>query len=254
MIGKDAIERRWSIGELARVSGVTVRALYHYDEIGVLRAGERTGAGHRRYTEADLRQLYRVRALRGLGMSLEEIKDALEDSADDLATMRRLLSAQLSELKLQAGLINRLSQQIHGLLQQLDTASMPDPDEFMTTLEMISMLDNYFTQEQQEELARRRAELGPETIEAAKTQWVGLVEELLPHVQAGTVVDDPHAQDLLRRWDELGATFHAGDEQTKAAAQQMWQNRRTELSQRLPWPADQLADLVAYLERARHTG
>ncbi|GAA3664469.1 hypothetical protein GCM10022420_049470 [Streptomyces iranensis] len=79
MIGKDATGRRWSIGELARASGVTVRALRHYDEVGLVRASGRTGAGHRRYTAEDLRRLYRVRALCGLGLSLAEIGDALDD-------------------------------------------------------------------------------------------------------------------------------------------------------------------------------
>ncbi|GII88878.1 hypothetical protein Ssi03_68680 [Sphaerisporangium siamense] len=49
--------RRWSIGELARATGVTVRTLHHYDEIGLVPASERTASGHRRYTEGDLRRL-----------------------------------------------------------------------------------------------------------------------------------------------------------------------------------------------------
>src|SRR5689334_476473 len=85
MGGNDDGGARWSIGELARAGGVTVRTLRHYDEIGLVTASERTSAGHRRYTARDLRRLYRVRALRALGMSLEDIRDA--GSADDLAAM-----------------------------------------------------------------------------------------------------------------------------------------------------------------------
>ena len=254
MIGKDATGRLWSIGELAQASGVTVRTLHHYDAIGLLRAGERTGAGHRRYTEADLRRLYRVRALRALGMSLEQIRTALADPVDDLASMRALLSAQLDALEAQAERIGRLARRVDGLLRRLDSAAMPDPDQFMATLEMISMLDGHFTTEQQERLAERRAELGPEAVEEAKARWASLVEELLPHVQAGTPVDDPRVRDLVRRWDELGGAFHAGQadgEATKAAARRMWQGRQDELSRRLPWSAERLAALVGYLERVR---
>jgi DNA-binding transcriptional MerR regulator len=78
-----ASERRWSIGELAASGGVTVRTLHHYDEIGLVQASERTSAGHRRYTDADVRRLYRVRALRQLGFPLEEIRTALEGSTQD---------------------------------------------------------------------------------------------------------------------------------------------------------------------------
>ncbi|MEV8630801.1 MerR family transcriptional regulator [Streptosporangium sp. NPDC051023] len=256
MSGKNAIGRRWSIGELAQATGVTVRALYHYDEIGLLSASERTVSGHRRYTEHDLRRLYRVRALRALGLSLEEVAGVLVNSPDDLATMRELLTAQLRDLESQAERIHRIKHRVHGLLRQLDDASMPDPDQFMMTLEMISVFETYFTQEQRDRLAERRAELGPEAVEAAKARWADLVEELLHHVRAETPVDDPQVRDLVSRWDALGSAFHPGgqqDERTTTTARRMWQDNTTEISRRLPWPAGQMAALVAYLERVRNT-
>ncbi|MFF0243809.1 MerR family transcriptional regulator [Streptosporangium sandarakinum] len=256
MIGEDATARWWSIGELARASGVTVRTLRHYDEIGVLRSGERTTSGHRRYTAADLRRLYRVRSLRALGMSLDEIREVLASSPEDPAAMRTLLRTQLRQLTFQAEQTQQLIEQIHGLLRQLDEASMPDSDQFMTTLEMISMLETYFTQEQREELARRRGELGAEAVEEAKTHFIELVEQLLRHVQDGTPADDPQVREIVRRWDELATPFHAEDargEQTKAAARRMWQEHRNRLSTRLPWPTEKMVELLAYLERARTT-
>lgn len=248
-------ERRWSIGELARATGVTVRTLHHYDDIGLLRPSERTASGHRRYTPDDLRRLYRVRALRHLGMPLEEIKGVLGGSSQDLAGlagMRGLLTAQLDELTAQADRLQQLIGQIGELLQRLDAGSMPDPDRFMTTLEMICVLDSYFTSEQREELARRRQALGPQAVEEAKTRWAGLVEQLLDHVQDDTPVDDPQVQDLVQRWDELGAAFQpegAASEQAKAAARQMWADHSEELSRNLPWPAEKLTAVTAYLER-----
>ncbi|WP_151770951.1 MerR family transcriptional regulator [Streptomyces abyssomicinicus] len=245
--------RRWSIGELAQATGVTVRALHHYDEIGLLRAGERTASGHRRYTAADLRRLYRVRTLRSLGMPLEEIKRML-GAPEDLAGTRALLAAQLEQLTAQAERLQQLVRQVGGLLRQLDTGALPDPDQFMTTLEMISMLDSYFTDEQREELARRRDALGPDAVEEARSRFAGLVEQLLGHVRDDTPVDDPGVQDLLRRWEELGSAFHAegaGGERTKAAARRMWQDQGAGLSRNLPWPAESMVALTAYLERAR---
>ena len=69
-------ERRWRIGELAAATGLTVRTLHHYDAVGLLAPAERSAAGHRRYTSADVHRLYRVVALRQLGLSLEEIAGA----------------------------------------------------------------------------------------------------------------------------------------------------------------------------------
>ncbi|WP_067179515.1 MerR family transcriptional regulator [Microtetraspora niveoalba] len=254
MIGKDRAGRRWSIGELAEASGVTVRTLRHYDEIGLLRAGERTASGHRRYTERDLRRLYRVRALRALGLSLDEVAGVLDDSGDEPEAMRALLAAQLRDLEERAGQIALLMDRIQGLLRRLDGRSMPDPDQFMTTLEMISVFEAYFTPEQRERLAERRAELGSEAVDAARTEWAGLVEELLGHVRADTPVDDPRVRDLVRRWDTIGAAFHAGDERTAGAARRMWRDHGPELARGLPWSADLLNGLVAYVDRVRRAG
>jgi DNA-binding transcriptional MerR regulator len=75
----------WSVGQLSRATGVTVRALHHYDEIGLLAPSPRTDAGHRRYSDDDLPRLYRIVALRSLGLGLLEIADALSDGGDLLA-------------------------------------------------------------------------------------------------------------------------------------------------------------------------
>lgn len=251
MSGDDG--RRWTIGELAAASRVTVRALYHYDEIGLLRASERTASGHRRYTVGDVRRLYRVRALRALGLTLPEIAAALAASTDDLGTLRALLTDQLADLRERSAQLRQLEGQVRELLSRLDDGATPDPDQFMTTLEMMSMFETAFTPEQREQLAQRRAELGPEAVEAAKERWRGLVEELLGHVQAATPVDDPEVQDLVTRWTELGAAFHVGGEQseTAAAARRMWQEHSAELSGQLPWPAERMVELVSYVEQAR---
>ncbi|MCT9931572.1 MerR family transcriptional regulator [Planotetraspora sp. A-T 1434] len=251
MIGSDDAGRRWSIGELAHATGLTVRTLRHYDQIGLLRASERTASGHRRYTREEVRRLYRVRALRGLGLSLEEIAKLLADSADDLATMRDLLAAQLRDVEEHAHRIRQLTQRLHGLLDQIERSPMPGQDQFMTTLEMMSVFEAHFTQDQRGRLAERRAVLSPEAVDKAKAEWSGLVGELLRHVQGDTPVEDPRVQDLVERWDALGDVFHGGDERVKAAAKTMWQENSTDLSQRLPWSADQMTSLVAYIERVR---
>jgi hypothetical protein len=50
----------YEVGAVARLSGVTVRTLHHYDQIGLLRPSDRTPAGYRRYDERDLERLQRI--------------------------------------------------------------------------------------------------------------------------------------------------------------------------------------------------
>lgn len=69
----------WKVGALARATGLTVRALHHYDHIGLLSPSMRTAAGHRLYTPGDLARLYRISLLRRLGFPLEQISSVLDD-------------------------------------------------------------------------------------------------------------------------------------------------------------------------------
>src|SRR6476620_5588997 len=68
----------FTVGDLARLTGVTVRALHHYDEIGLVRPSERTAAGYRLYTDADVYRLQQVLLFRELGMPLDEIASAID--------------------------------------------------------------------------------------------------------------------------------------------------------------------------------
>ena len=241
---------QWSIGELAKACGVTVRALHHYDEIGLLSAGRRTASGHRRYIEEDVRRLYRIRSLQMLGLPLAEIGAVLGTPADDMGSLRTLLERQLLHLRQHAEQVQAVQDRIRDLLSRIDGAAMPAPEQFMATLEMITVLENYFTPEQRQELAGRRAELGSDSIEAAKVRWAALVEEGLKHVENRMPVSDPSIREWATAWDEIGSMFHAGEE-TKAAARSMWQDNRTALSADLPWTPEQLAGLMAYLQKAR---
>jgi MerR family transcriptional regulator, thiopeptide resistance regulator len=79
-----------SVGAVARLAGVTVRTLHHYDEIGLLTPSGRTPAGYRHYGEADLERLQRILFYRELGFGLDEIKTVMTDGhADAVAHLRR---------------------------------------------------------------------------------------------------------------------------------------------------------------------
>jgi DNA-binding transcriptional MerR regulator len=78
------------VGEVARLAGVTVRTLHHYDRIGLLSPSDRTATGYRVYTEHDLDRLHQVLVYRELGFPLEEVAALLDDAdADPEAHLRR---------------------------------------------------------------------------------------------------------------------------------------------------------------------
>ncbi|MEW2145324.1 MerR family transcriptional regulator [Micromonospora vinacea] len=93
------------IGEVARRSGVSARMLRHYDALGLIRPTGRTGSGYREYTSEDIRLIFHVESLRSLGLSLRDVRRALDDPGftpaglvDDLIRRTRLRVADEMEL------------------------------------------------------------------------------------------------------------------------------------------------------------
>ena len=68
----------FTVGELAKLTGVTVRTLHHYDEIGLVTPSQRTAAGYRLYGERDVMRLQQVLVHRELGLPLEQIAAVLD--------------------------------------------------------------------------------------------------------------------------------------------------------------------------------
>ncbi|WP_417234297.1 MerR family transcriptional regulator [Arthrobacter sp.] len=72
------------IGDLAEATGLSLRTIRHYDEVGLLPATTRSGGGFRIYTESDLQRMLVIRSMKPLGFTLEEMGELL-DAMDALA-------------------------------------------------------------------------------------------------------------------------------------------------------------------------
>lgn len=77
------------IGEVSRRTGLTVRTLRHYDDLGLVVASERSSSDYRLYTAEDLERLLSVQHLKSLGLSLDEIGSALDDPTFDVTDVLR---------------------------------------------------------------------------------------------------------------------------------------------------------------------
>lgn len=107
----EAEQSSYSVGELAELTGVTVRTLHHYDEIDLVSPSERSAAGYRRYDGVDLDRLRDVLAYRELGFPLRRIKEILDEPASDptehLRHQRELLGERIGRLKRIAAAIDK---------------------------------------------------------------------------------------------------------------------------------------------------
>ena len=114
-LGPHTSEPAWKVGALAKATGLTVRALHHYDHIGLLKPSARTAAGHRLYTAGDVARLYRVSLLRRLGFPLEQITSVLDDPEWQLAAAVR---QHLKHAQEQAAIVVRLCARLAGMAGQ----------------------------------------------------------------------------------------------------------------------------------------
>jgi len=89
-------QRTYRVSEVAQISGISVRALHHYDEIGLLVPKARSGAGYRLYSDDDLLRLQQILIGREQGLPLEEIRRSLDDPRCD---RKRALIEQRRELE-----------------------------------------------------------------------------------------------------------------------------------------------------------
>lgn len=71
-------ESAWKIGDVAKRTGLSIRALHHYDQIRLVSPSRQHSSGHRWYTQADIVRLHTVVALRDLGMPLTDIGKVLD--------------------------------------------------------------------------------------------------------------------------------------------------------------------------------
>lgn len=99
-----------TVGEVARLAGVSVRTLHHYDAIGLLEPSVRTSAGYRLYGPDDLANLQQVLFFRELGFGLDDIRRIMGDPSFDrreaLTMQRRMLADKSAQLRKMMGAVD----------------------------------------------------------------------------------------------------------------------------------------------------
>lgn len=106
---------RWKVGDIAALTGLTIRTLRYYDQIGLFPPSGQTDSGHRLYDESDLSRLHQILALKELGLPLTEIQSVLERDAPDLS---EIIAAQIGRLREKI----RVQQKLLSELEQASAA------------------------------------------------------------------------------------------------------------------------------------
>jgi DNA-binding transcriptional MerR regulator len=213
------LSRSYRIHEFAALAGVTVKALHHYDRLGLLKPG-RTGAGYRMYGERDLERLEQIVALKFLGVPLKQIKTVLDRAALELPAALRLQRKALEEKQ---ALLARAIRAIQAAEEALEPGKPANPAILKRLIEVIDMqneievMKKYYSTEEAWERRRRYYEEGP------SEEW----QELYRDIRAA-LGEDPageKAQALADRWLKLGVRAWSGDPEVQTDSTTAWMDR-----------------------------
>jgi DNA-binding transcriptional MerR regulator len=195
----------WKIGELAKRTGVSIRTLHHYDEIGLLSPSHRTESGHRLYGREEVVRLQQILSLRQTGFSLEEIRQML---ARREFSAHRIIERHIVRLRQQIAAQEDLCVRLEAIAARYDSATA---EEFIQAIEVMTMFEKYYTKEQLETLRQRAEQLGDAHIKEVEQEWPRLIADVRAEMQKGTDPKDSRMQALAKRWMELVHEFTGGD-------------------------------------------
>ncbi len=208
------------VGEVARRTGISIRTLHYYDEIGLVSPSQHTEAGHRLYSDEDVERLQQILIFRSLGFPIEKIRQCLATPGS--ATLLRLIeqhrdrmASEIEERRKVMGCLDRVAEQLR--LRQHTTI-----DEIINLMEALEMIDKFYTREQLDELKTRADALGEGGIKQAQDDWKELIEEVQIEMDRGTDPRDEAVRILAQRWLTLIEMFTGGNPAMAKSMQAMY--------------------------------
>lgn len=201
-----AMKKNWKIGELAAETGLTVRTLHYYDELGLLKPRQETSGGHRLYVRSDLERLQKILTLKQLGFPLDKIKDAIDQPDFSLKEATTKLRSDLQKRKTE----------LDEIENRLKDAEKFQPDNDVTTdsvlqlLSRLCLLDKHLTQEQLASIKEHDSKFGPEKLNELRGEWVTATEDLQRAINTKLSPSDWRTKAICMRWFGLACAFMGG--------------------------------------------
>jgi MerR family transcriptional regulator, thiopeptide resistance regulator len=153
------MERPYRVRDFSRITGVTVKALQHYDRLGLLRPS-RTPSGHRIYSDRDAERLQQIVALKSIGVPLKQIRGVLDGNAPSLAAA---LKSQFAILEDERRGLEHAMQAITVVHADLTTGEISDAQGLRRLVDLLTV---------QTEVEAMRQYFGPEAWAKFGDYWV----------------------------------------------------------------------------------
>jgi len=211
--------KTYLVKEFADLTGVTVRALHFYDEIGLLKPSFEKPNGYRVYTDADLLKLQQIVTLKFMGFSLEQVRELLDRKGFEVV---KSLKIQAEVVRDEIGRLEQASRAIGQVLKTLEGQGRINRKKLIEIMEVIQMGEDvkktwhekFFTEGELKEFQEVGKKYTPEMVSAYQRRWAELIEEVKKNLGADPAGEV--AQSLARRWKELLNEAYGDHPQLKA--------------------------------------
>lgn len=130
------MRERLRIGEVARLVGVTPKTVRHYEKIGLLPDADRSESGYRLYSANDLLRLHRVKRLRSLGLSLQQVRSVLGEG-DRESSLRTTLGALRTQVETEISRLEERRRRIDETLAREDLEAADASPSFERAMELL---------------------------------------------------------------------------------------------------------------------
>jgi DNA-binding transcriptional MerR regulator len=187
----------YTVGELSRLTGITVRALHHYDEIGLCRPSARSAAGYRLYNDDDVLRVQQVLLFRELGLPLPEIGAAIDAAASRADLLRRHRETLIEK----RGRLDAMVAAIDAALTTLATGATMQPDDvkslfhgFDPSLYEEEAKTRWGDTDAYKESMRRTQKYGKPEWEAIQREAQEIYQRFVERMRAGASPADPSVQ------------------------------------------------------------
>ncbi|GIN73734.1 MerR family transcriptional regulator [Bacillus sp. J14TS2] len=208
----------WKVGELAALTGLTIRTLRYYDQIDLFSPSQYTESGHRLYTEADLSKLQQILALKQIGLPLEEIKSVMDNNEQGFAA--NIIETQITRIKRDIQVQQNLLYELESALKTIRSKKIMSVDEVTKLLGAMKLYqEKYFTKEQLDMMKNYYDQYDEASLKKTEDEFRIIVKKLQLEKEKGTPPASSKVQALAKKWADIVYLFTGDDQDLKRQAE-----------------------------------
>ncbi|CAG9620022.1 MerR family transcriptional regulator [Sutcliffiella rhizosphaerae] len=204
----------WKVGELAKLTGLTIRTLRYYDQIDLFSPSQYTESGHRLYTKSDLSKLHQILALKQIGLSLDDIKSIITKKEEDFDT--NILETQITRIKKDIQVQQNLLYELESALKTIRIKKIMSVEELTKLLGAMKVYqEKYFTKQQLDIMKNYYDQYDESTLNEVEKTFSMILKKIQIEKENGTPSKSNKVQKLAKQWSDIVYSFTGNDQELR---------------------------------------